>query len=214
MEEVFPEEGKKFTPISDCSRQTFGEPNNEFIKEEITDGRSISRGRKEIHAYQWLFQTDHQGTRQNITTKTWYLVTSSAIMDVHVSLSIRFPLLKSRSTQLWSRSSNAHDTCLLVDKRTNSRKEVGYLDEQQERDKAKDALRNCTRHGFDSIPDRCIEDDRYTESQLSIGWSEEEAKASDVLGSNDDTYQASKEERDLNSEQRSKKDRGLLPLIP
>ena len=86
--------------------------------------------------------------------------------------------------------------------------------EQQERDKAKDALRNCIRHGVDSMLDRCIEDDRYRESQLSIGWSEEEAKASNVLGSNDDTYQVSKEERDLNSEQRSKKDRGLLPLIP
>ena len=49
-------------------------------------------------------------------------------MDIHVSLSIWFPLLKSRSTQLWSKSSNVHDTCLLVDKRPNSRKEVGYLD--------------------------------------------------------------------------------------
>ena len=45
----------------------------------------------------------------------------------------------------------------------------GTSTEQQERDKAKDALRNCIRHGFDSIPHRCIEDDRYRESWLVVG---------------------------------------------
>ena len=51
---------------------SFGVPNNEFTKEERTDGRSISRRRKDIRAYQWLFQTDRTGTRQRWSVRaTW-----------------------------------------------------------------------------------------------------------------------------------------------
>ena len=56
--------------------------------------------------------------------------------------------------------------------------------EQQEIGKAKDALRKCTRHGFESILDRWNGDDQYREISR------------DVLGSNDHSYHAKKEEKE------------------
>ena len=141
---------------------SFGEPSDEFIKKERTDGRSISRRRKEIHAYQWSFQTDRTGTRQRWSVRaTWTLEQGSMWTfprrhDIRSRLVLlwTFTCLCQSESRCWkavppqreAEARIAHDTSLLDDKGTNSRKDVGTSTEQQERDKAKDALRNYTRN--------------------------------------------------------------------
>ena len=63
--------------------------------------------------------------------------------------------------------------------------------ERQERGKAKEALCNCKRVGFVSLLDRWSGDDRYKQSQINIGWTEEKVEGMDVLGSDYHTYSAS-----------------------
>ena len=82
----------------------------------------------------------------NIAHKTWYPVTSSAIVDIHVSLQSESRCWKAVPPHREAEARIAHDTCLLVDKGTNSRRTWCTSTEQQERDKAKDALRNYTRN--------------------------------------------------------------------
>ena len=71
----------------------------------------------------------------------------------------------------------AHDTCLLAETRTHTRKGVGYLDRTARRVQSKRSI-------------------HFSTDELCIGWTEEEVEAWDVFGSDVHTYLASKEERD------------------
>ena len=64
---------------------------------------------------------------------------------------------------------------------------------QQERGKAKEALRNCGRQGFISFLDRWNREGGYRESQINIG--RKKVKAWGASGSDDHTNHAKKEER-------------------
>ena len=166
MEEVFPEEGKKFMPISDCSRQ-------------IVQG---------------------QGNVEALATWSWtkFSVNIATNTSCHVQCYCgTFTCLCQSDSRCWkadppqceAEARIAQDTCLLVDKRTNSRNEGRYLDRTgRKRQSKRCSLKlHKTRIRFHSWQ---MYRRWYWESQLSIGWTKEKVKASCVLGSNDDTYQA------------------------
>ena len=72
-------------------------------------------------------------------------------------------------------------------------RKFGLSDEQHERGKAQEALRNSFRKRYTSILDRWTKDDVYRASKLGVGWIEQ-VKQMDQLALEDHTYHATKDE--------------------